>query len=491
MNAFDYLFAETKTLDKSFVLGTNEETSFKKIYKDSLVFAYFLRRKVGEKQNIILISENSLFSIIAYLAILKSGNVCVPLDPSIEQGNLDYIIRQTDCGCVVVADKIGDSLNVSGRLLVTETCFKDYILGKNIEKVSILGDFDENRLAVILFTSGSTGVPKGVMLSHRNICANTDSILGYLHLNDSDIMGVVLPFYYCYGLSLLHTHLKVGGSLVLINSFIFLGSVIDNLKKYKCTGFAGVPSHFQILLKKSKKFLTTSFPHLRYVTQAGGKLHNVFIELFIDTFPSVAFYVMYGQTEATARLSYLPPDMLREKMGSIGKAIPGVTLRVVNSQGNPVEEGEVGEIIARGGNNMCGYFKDPEGTRGALKDGWLYTGDMAKVDHDGFIFIVARKKEIIKVGGKRISLKEIEAVILSIPEVMDCTIEGGPDELLGESTKATIVLTEFSDPVHMRENILKLCHEKLASYKIPQVISFEDNMSLSSAGKKIKKAVVI
>jgi long-chain acyl-CoA synthetase len=130
-------------------------------------------------------------------------------------------------------------------------------------------NFDMNRVAEIIFTSGSTGEPKGVMISHQNICANTDSIIEYLKLTEKDIISVVLPFYYCYGLSLLHTHLKVGGSIVMNNSFMFLGTVISDLRKFKCTGFAGVPSHYQILLKKSQTFKETEFPDLRYVTQAG------------------------------------------------------------------------------------------------------------------------------------------------------------------------------------------------------------------------------
>ena len=184
---------------------------------------------------------------------------------------------------------------------------------------SLQEPFDENRLAEILFTSGSTGVPKGVMLTHLNLRANTESILSYLKLTSNDSMLLVLPLYYCYGLSVLHTHLKVGASIFLNNNFILLGSVINNLIKYKSTGFAGVPSHFQMLLRKSQTFKNTEFPNLRYVTQAGGKLHEAFIEEFITAFPTVDFFVMYGQTEATARLTYLPPTSVKSKIGSIGK----------------------------------------------------------------------------------------------------------------------------------------------------------------------------
>ncbi len=209
--------------------------------------------------------------------------------------------------------------------------------GKNGFELNLFNEdvFDGDRLAEIIFTSGSTGEPKGVMITHKNIIANTDSIIEYLNLTADDVIEIVLPFYYCYGLCLLHTHLKVGGSMVFNNNFMFLGAVINDLKKYKCTGFAGVPSHFQVLLRKSKSFKSDNFPDLRYVTQAGGKLHKVFIQEFMDNQPDITFYVMYGQTEATARLSYLPPEHLEEKLGSLGKAIPGVTLELMDDQGEP------------------------------------------------------------------------------------------------------------------------------------------------------------
>ena len=257
--------------------------------------------------------------------------------------------------------------------------------------------FDENRLAEVIFTSGSTGTPKGVMLTHLNLRSNTESILSYLKLTSNDSSLLILPLYYCYGLSVLHTHLKVGASIFLNNNFILLGSVIANLIKYECTGFAGVPSHFQMLLRKSQTFKNTVFTHLRYLTQAGGKLHEAFIEEFITAFPTVRFFVMYGQTEATARLTYLPPTSVKSKIGSIGKPIPGVTLKIVGKDDKPVEIGEVGEIVVKGDNIMKGYFHDSLGTSETLKDGWLYTGDLGKTDQEGFVFLTDRKKGIIKI----------------------------------------------------------------------------------------------
>lgn len=488
MNAFDYFFEQSKDLDKNFVSGPKETATFRDVYEESLQVASFLNLEVGQEQNILLIGLNSVFFIVTYLGILKSGNVCIPLNPQIEPSNLAYIIQETNCRCAFVSDKISTKTNLPNLRIIGETELKHIVRGQR--ETGFPSYFNDDRTAEIIFTSGSTDTPKGVMLSHKNLCSNTGSIVQYLKLTSSDVVGVVLPFFYCFGLSLLHTHLRVGGSIVLCSNFMFLGSVINELKSYKCTGFAGVPSHFQILLRKSQTFTKTEFPHLKYVTQAGGKLHDVFIQEFTKAFPNISFFVMYGQTEATARLAYLPPERLLDKLGSIGKGISGVILRVVNDQCKPVKPGEIGEIVARGDNIMKGYFNDPITTGEVLKDGWLFTGDLAKTDDDGFIYLVGRKKEILKVGGRRVSPKEIEQVILSVHDVVDCTIEGFYDEILGEGIKANVVPRRGSNREQLRQEILLMCGQKLCAYKAPRVICFEEEMNVNAAGKKVKSITI-
>jgi acyl-CoA synthetase (AMP-forming)/AMP-acid ligase II len=487
MNVFDYFFHQSKELNKDFVLGPSERISFNHLYEKAVKLAQYLNIEVGENENIILMSQNSVYFLIAYLGIMKSGNVCVPLNPLIEQENFDYIIKTTDCKYFFIPQKTSEKYSFSNATMIDEVRLDSILNSTSLTNEPVSGKFDDNRLAQILFTSGSTGLPKGVMLSHRNLISNTESIVEYLKLTSNDIIEVVLPFYYCYGLSLLHTHLRAGGSVVLNNNFVFLGSVLDDIDKYKCTGFAGVPSHYQILLRKSKSFKKSEFPSLRYFTQAGGKLHNVFIQELIEAFPQKKFFVMYGQTEATARLSYLPPEMLSNKLGSIGKGIPNVILDVFNKNDQQVEVGEVGEIVAKGDNVMLGYLNDPESNKRTIRNGWLHTGDMAKKDEDGYIYLVAREKEIIKVGGKRISPKEIEEVIVSIPEVVDCTIEGVYDEILSEAIKAIIVLTDKTDEEKAKEKILATCRNKLVLYKIPSIIEFKKKLDVNLAGKKVAK----
>ncbi len=520
MNAFDYFFENTYSLEKLFLLGPKETISYCDLYDRSLKLADYLNQTIGQNQNILLLAPNSVFFMVAYLAILKSGNVVVPLSSEIEQSNLDFIHKKCEPTLIFATPQICEKLNFSDSSILTEKdLMQIFHLGEhrtpNTEHRTPITEhrtpntehrtpntehrtpITEHRipntehrsdnLAEIIFTSGSTGEPKGVMISHKNLIANTGSIVEYLGLTSDDTMLVVLPFYYCYGLSLLHTHLRAGGSIVLNNMFIMLGGVINDLKRFRCTGFAGVPSHFQILLRKSDTFKTTGFPDLKYVTQAGGKLHNAFISEFIETFPDIAFNVMYGQTEATARLSWLPPEMLPEKIGSCGKSIPGVVLKVTDESGSPVKGGYTGEILAYGDNIMPGYYKDPESTSQTLVNGWLHTGDLATVDEEGYIYLTARKKEIIKVGGRRVSPKEIEEVIVSMPEVIDCSIEAVFDEILGETMKATVIVKESSAGTVTPDSIKSWCAARLASYKIPQIVELKDKIMITATGKKVKK----
>jgi acyl-CoA synthetase (AMP-forming)/AMP-acid ligase II len=484
MNFFDFLFENSHSLPKNLILGPMEPKSYKDIFLSSTTLAKYIRRKIGQQKHVLLMANNNYFFIVVYLGILKSGNICIPLNPQIEHDVLKFIIEKTTPELSFFSE-ISSQHHNSGNNLISELQLSD-ILNKENEQLDFEADFDGSRLAAIMFTSGSTALPKGVMLSHNNFIANTDSIIKSLSLTKDDIMMVVLPFYYCYGLSLLNTHIRVGGSVVLNNNFVFFSQTINYLNTFQCTGFAGVPSHFQLLLRKTDLFRETKITTLRYVTQAGGRLHNSFIGEFTDIFPHIKFYTMYGQTEATARLSVLSPNLLKEKMGSIGKGIPGVELRVINEDQIPVSPGEIGEIIVKGENIMKGYFDDPLSSREVLRDGWLHTGDLATVDDEGFVFITARKKEIIKSGGYRISPREIEEVIVKMRGVVDCTAEAVYDELLGEAIKVTVVVNEMGKKI-TSDDLKRYCGTRLASYKIPTYFSFLETMEISPSGKKIKQ----
>lgn len=337
--------------------------------------------------------------------------------------------------------------------------------------------------ALILYTSGSTGRPRGVVQTFRNVDANTRSIVEYLRLGPEDRALVILPLYYCYGRSVLQTHLFAGGSLFLDGRFAFPRVVLETLGSEGCTGFAGVPLTFEII-RRQVDVSSLTFPRLRYLTQAGGAMSPDTIAWVRQAFHPAKLFVMYGQTEATARLAYLPPDRAEEKHGSFGIAIPGVELRVVDEEGRELPPGETGHLVARGDNVTPGYLDEPEETAAILHDGWLWTGDLASRDEDGFFFHRGRSKEILKVGGHRVSPIEIEHVVAEHPDVAEAAVIGLKHDLMGEVPAAFVVPKAGASPD--ADELRRFCRERMPQYKVPVSFTSVDALPRNEAGKLLR-----
>ena len=337
--------------------------------------------------------------------------------------------------------------------------------------------------ALILFTSGSTGKPRGVIQTFRNLAANTRSIVQYLGLGASDRAMLILPFHYCYGRSVLQTHLYAGGSCFLDPRFMYPRVVMEAIGSEGCTGFAGVPLTFEILRREADPS-AIAMPRLRYVTQAGGPMRPETIRWARRALTPARLFVMYGQTEATARLAYLPPERGEEKMGSIGIPIPGVELRVVDEAGSELPTGEAGHLVARGENVTPGYLEAPEDTAAILRDGWLWTGDLARRDEDGFLFLVGRAKEILKIGGHRVSPVEMEVVLAEHSAVAEAAVVGAPDAVQGEVAVAFIVLR--AGAAATEADLRRFCRERLPAHKVPSQVEFLEAIPRNTSGKPLK-----
>jgi long-chain acyl-CoA synthetase len=336
-------------------------------------------------------------------------------------------------------------------------------------------------LAAIIYTSGSTGDPRGVMLTHRNIVANTRSIVTYLGLTSSDRVMCVLPFYYVYGLSLLQTHIAVGGTVVIDNRFTFPNVVLNAMQQHHVTGFAGVPSTFALLLRRSA-LDDLQLPSLRYVTQAGGGMPAPRILEWLQRGPKVPFYVMYGATEASARLTYLEPARLTEKIGSIGKAIPNVEILIVKDGDAIAAPGEIGELVARGTNIAIGYWNNPEETREKFGPLGYRTGDLGYRDDDGYLFLVGRLHDMLKVGAHRVGAKEIEDVLSEFPGVNEVAVVAAPDELMGEVPVAFVSLRDGGGADG--ESLQAFCRSRLPVHKVPsQFVIWPELPKLGGVGK--------
>ena len=337
--------------------------------------------------------------------------------------------------------------------------------------------------ALILYTSGSTGRPRGVEQSFKNVHANARSIAQYLGQTDRDRALVILPLYYCYGRSVLQSHLLVGGSLFLDNRFAFPRVVLETLGAEGCTSMAGVPLTFE-LIRRQVDVSTLSLPTLRYLTQAGGAMAPETIDWVRAAFAPAVLYVMYGQTEATARLSYLPPDRAQDKRGSIGVAIPGVELQVVDESGRELPRGEVGHLVARGDNVTVGYLDEPEETAAILHGGWLWTGDLAERDADGFFFHRGRSKEILKIGGHRVSPIEIEHIVAEHPDLAEAAVIGMPDPLMGEVAVACVVPRPGRTPDV--EALRAFCRSRMPAYRVPARFVVLEALPRNESGKLLR-----
>jgi long-chain acyl-CoA synthetase len=335
-------------------------------------------------------------------------------------------------------------------------------------------------LAMLLYTSGTTGHPKGVMLSHRNLFANTESILEYINISWVDRGFNVLPFYYSFGSSIMHTHMTAGACLILQNHIAFPHAVLKRMGEEKATGFYGVPTTYTLLFG-SDRLEGTDLSSLRYIAQAGGPMSVAKQQQLAKDLPGVAIFVMYGQTEATARLTYLSPDHLIDKAGSVGKAIPGVELRVGRSNSEVHTADSSAEVYASGDNIMMGYWNDSQATNEAIRDGWLRTGDLGYFDHDGFLFLTGRSSDMIKTGANRVSPSEIEDVVGQFPEVVEVGAYAVDDDILGQAIAVAIVLGKNSD-LSIKE-IQRRCLEQLSHYKVPKFVRFTTSLPKTSSGK--------
>ncbi len=427
---------------------------------------------------VVLRMKNSAEYLAAFYGVLLADGVVVPIAPQIEEDRWRSIRRS--CRPSVVITRSGDTetMGPSHRFVDLDLLADPLPPDVNID-VDIDVQRGDHDLAMVLYTSGSTGAPKGVMLSHRNLLANSQSILEYLPIDRDDRALAVLPWYHAFGNSILLTHSLIGATLVLAGSTIFPVTIVRALKTHRATSLSAVPELFSMLLRFDS-LADVRLPDLRYMSVAGGALAPELACRLAERIAPAPFYVMYGQTEATARLAYLPPEELHRRSGSIGRAIPGVRLRVVDDADGEVSPGQVGRLVARGENVMLGYWKD--GTRSApwSPGGWLDTGDLATVDEDGYFYLRGRRSLLVKIQGHRVHPLEIEEFVRGHFSAVQAAVI--PYESGGSTRLALFVVAGENPPVDEQE-IRRVCRDALPSYKIPSQIHRLDHWPLNGAGK--------
>jgi acyl-CoA synthetase (AMP-forming)/AMP-acid ligase II len=490
--------------DHTAVIRGDVRTRYGEVAWSAARFAGTLRGLgLGVGDRVAIVVDGGVEFPIAYYGTLMAGGVAVPLCDDARAHSLSGLLAHSAARVVVLGGRslrllegasaqlpelravvtVGPAPTTEVDLGITSMTFEEALAaGDALEDAGAAGD----ALAAIQYTSGTTGEKKGVMLTHDNLCANTASIVEYLALTKDDVIGMVLPFYYVYGGSVLHTHLSVGGTLAMLGSLAFPIRVVEGLEQHRCTGLSGVPSSFAQLLSLGS-LGDHDLSTIRYLTQAGAAMSREMAAHVRRAFPEARLYVMYGQTEASARLSYLPPERIDDKAGSVGIAIPGVELSVMGPDGEPCPPGGIGEVVARGPNITPGYYENAEATERALRPDGLHTGDLGYFDEDGFLFLVGRESEMIKSGAHRIAPAEVEEVVEALEGVVECAAVGAPYPLLGEVVVAFVVAKE-PGTLESKE-VLRHCREELPRFKMPTEVRFVSALPKTDNGKLLRRAL--
>ncbi|MGV8841118.1 MAG: class I adenylate-forming enzyme family protein [Bauldia sp.] len=469
---------------------------------DSLA-ATLLAQGAERGDRVVVFMDNCWEAVVAVFATLKAGCVFSPINPTTKADKLAYVINDCRAVAVVTQDRLAP---IAAAAIAQAPSVAFAVATGDVDvgavptarfAASIAGapapatrgiSID---LAMLVYTSGSTGQPKGVMMTHQNIVAAATSITTYLGNTPDDIILNVLPISFDYGLYQVLMAAKIGATLVLEKSFAFPAAILDRVRAEKVTGLPLVPTMAAMILQM-KDLAPGDLPTLRYLTNTAAALPAAHILRLRELFPHATVFSMYGLTECK-RCTYLPPAELDRRPGSVGIAIPDTEAYVVDDAGNRTAPGVIGELVIRGPHVMKGYWENPEATDKALKPGpfaWekvLYTGDLFKTDAEGFLYFVGRRDDIIKSRGEKVAPKEVEAVLYTLPDIREAAVIGIPDPILGAALKAVIALEPGS--AITAQDVIRHCAGKLESFMVPGMVEFRAELPKTDTGKISRRLV--
>lgn len=505
---YDYLtYSASRLADKVALVCIKQRVTYRQLEEHSNALAStLLARGVRRGDRVLIFAENTVETAVAFWAVLKANAVVSIVNPLTKAEKLRYLINDCRPSALITDAHLHDvwlkpsqskhlkTVIVSGRLddrewsrIPSIILWSDALAEGDSTRTPVRRNIDID-LAAIIYTSGSTGDPKGVMLTHRNMLTAAASICSYLEMQEDEVILCALPLAFDYGLYQMIMAFRQGARLVLERSFAYPAQILKLMVNEGVTGFPGVPTMFSILAE-FKTLHAYDFSRIRYVTNTAAALPVKHIRMLKDAFPSARVYSMYGLTECK-RCTYLPPEDVDRKPGSVGIAIPNTELWVVDEDGSEVDPGIVGQLVVRGATVMKGYWEKPEATAKRLQAGplpgeqVLYTGDYCKLDDEGYLYFVARMDDMIKSRGEKVSPKEVEAAILDIAGVKEAAVIGIPDDMLGQAVKAFVVLEQA---VSMSEKeIQRFCLAKLENFMVPKVVTFVPELPKTDSGK-IKK----
>ncbi|KKG77925.1 MULTISPECIES: class I adenylate-forming enzyme family protein [Methanosarcina] len=460
---------------------SKNSVSYGCLEKDISDIALYL--KDFKRSRFTILAESGIQYIKLLLGVYRSENIAIPLPIEFPRFNLERILDSAHVNNIITTDtqysRFGKNFfERFGTVIVTYNDMSVNILRKDIKD-----ETNNPELRLVLYTSGTTGTPKGVMLSDRNLIANGESIIGVLGITSEDKGALVISPHHAFGNSILNSHLMAGGS-IRIGTMNFMNSVF-NLIGSGVSIFYGVPSTYRMLLKYPDSF-RQAFTGVRTAASAGGGMDKSIVKEIRELAPWLEILPMYGQTEATARLAYVPAEDVDKFIDTIGKAIPGVTLDVFDSECRSVEPNIEGELVARGENILLGYLGDEIATKSKVVNGWLHTGDLAQKLPNGYIRLLGRKDDIIKIGDHRVNPREIERYIEENNRVSRVFVVPVSHELMGTAISLMVMPAEGTEI----EALYAFCRKNFPGYLCPREILFIDHIPLSENGKISNRSII-
>ena len=447
-------------------------------------------REIGvkNKDRVAILMENSPEYIISYFAIIRAGGIVVPVNTFLTTDEIAYIISDSDCKVLICGNEFRSHMEriKRGRPRLMAVSF-DEILQQEAEPCTCEDENRDDEVAVLLYTSGTTGFPKGAMLTHGNLISNAKACHNVIPLSGKDRILLFLPLFHSFSFTIcVILPIYAGATIVLLRSVKPFSKVINSVFRDRITFFVAVPTVYTILSKKKVplvlRYLLRFLLSIKVCISGAAALPEATIREFEKRF-KLPLLEGYGLSEASPAVAVNPLKGIR-KPGSVGPPLPGVEVAVIGKDGNKLPAGEVGELIVKGPNIMKGYYNRDEETAAVLKDGWLYTGDMAKLDEDGYIYIVDRKKDLIIIDGMNVYPREIEEFIIKHPSVDECAMAGVPD---GRGSEISMLFIKRKGDADVDEQeIRNYMKGRLARFKIPRRIIFIDEFPKTATGK-IKK----
>jgi len=473
------------TPNKVALIDGSISLSYNNLYRKMNEFGLLIKDEINHIQLVGILLPNGLDAILSLLSIPLSGNIAVPIDATVKQRNFDLIVEDNDINHIITSKKYEHLIASHPRLkiiYVEEHRFFQFDLTQMamVDETVPYQNIQGNETSYIYFTTGTTGIPKGVMLTHNNLCHSASNIIEYMNINDTLIESIPMPLSHSFGFARLRVGLQVGGTIIIEKGLLFIKKLLDNIIRHKVNALSMVPAAYELMLTKYLPLFEQFAFSLKFIELGSASIKNKFKQQLIELCPNATICMHFGSTEAS-RSIYINFKEDLNFLNSIGKASPNVEIHLLDETGSKIETPDVpGELVINSNNLAKGYWKDTALTDRKFRSDGFRTGDYAKYDKYGYLYYIGKKEDILNIDGFMVSPKEIESVISKYPSITDIAVTAHSTDSDNDDEIIAYIVTDTEiDTDHLRI----FCNKHLESHKIPDSFIFIDNIPKTWSGK--------